>query len=149
MGQIGHQGDDGNAGRDQPTDRDRDLRLVGGLEDHALRTTLRDLVQGADQVPGGRAGLTEMEARPYESGMQRGQFGFECVPYRGGEPLRSLHHDVDHEGAATEPDLALLAVQVLDGFVHLPDGALRHVAPLVEDAVDRGRAQSGLPGRFP
>jgi hypothetical protein len=60
-GQVGHQGDDGNAGLDQSSDGCRDLRHVGGLEDHALRAALGDLVEYADQFAG-RAALTEVEA---------------------------------------------------------------------------------------
>jgi hypothetical protein len=81
--------------------------------------------------------------------MKRGQFGFEGFPDGGGEPFRCLHHDVDHEGAAADTDLGLLAVQGLDGFTHLPDRALPHVAPVVEHAVHGGRAQPGLTRDLP
>ncbi len=81
--------------------------------------------------------------------MQRGQFGLQRGPYGRGEPLRCLHHDVDHEGAADQPHLGALPVQVGYGPVHLLGGALPHPSPAVQHAVHRGLAQARLTCDFP
>ena len=59
-----------------------------------------------------------------------------------GEPLRGLHHDVDHECAAGQPQLCALPVQVGDGLLHFSDGARTHPAAVVEHPVDGALAQA-------
>jgi hypothetical protein len=63
---------------------------------------------------------------------------------RGGEPGGRLHHDVDHEYPAVEPQLAGLPVQIGDGLPDVVDGARAHAAAVVEDSVYRGLADPGL-----
>src|SRR6478735_7666814 len=65
---------------------------------------------------------------------------------RGGEPVRGLHHDVDHEYPAGQPQLAALLVQVGDGLPDVVDGARADAAAVVEDTVHGGLAHAGLPG---
>ncbi len=121
----------------------RDLGDVRGLEDHSLRAAPGDPVQGPGQLLD-RPGLPEVEARAHHRRVQRGQFGLQGGPYGGAEPLGGLHHDVDHEGTADQPDLGALPVQVGDGLLDLPRGALPHPSPGVEHPVHRGLAQTCL-----
>src|SRR5689334_17021539 len=68
---------------------------------------------------------------------------------RGGEPVRRLHHDVDHEHPAVEPQLAALAVQVGDGLPDVVDRTRADAAAIVQDAVHGGLAHAGLAGDLP
>src|SRR6185437_11712613 len=68
---------------------------------------------------------------------------------RGGEPVRRLHHDVDHEHPAVEPQLAALAIQVGDGLPDVVDRARADAAAIVQDAVHGGLAHAGLAGDLP
>jgi hypothetical protein len=95
------------------------------------------------------ARLAEVEPGPDDRGLQRRQLVLERGLDRGGEPAGGLHHDVDHEDPAVEPQLAGLPVEVGDGLLDVVGGARAHAAAVVEDAVHGGFADSGLAGDFP
>ncbi len=81
--------------------------------------------------------------------MQGRQLGLQCGADRRGEALGCLHHDVDHERPADEPDLRALPVQVGYRTAYLPRGALPHPAPAVEHPVDGRLAQPRLTSDLP
>jgi hypothetical protein len=85
-----------------------------------------------------------VEARAQHRRVQGRQFGLQRRADGRGEAFGCLHDDVDHERPADEPDLGALPVQVGDGLVDLPRGALAHASPAVQDPVDGGLAQSRL-----
>src|SRR5260370_9344031 len=93
--------------------------------------------------------LPEVEPRAYDRGPQRRQFVLERGLDRGGETAGRLHHDVDHEDTAVEPQLAGLPVQIGDGLLDVFDGARPHAAPCVEDPRTWGRADAGLARSLP
>jgi hypothetical protein len=63
-----------------------------------------------------------------------------------GEARRRLHDHVDHEGAAAQPHLRALPVELVDGLPHLADRAFADSAATVQRAVHGGLAETGLDG---
>ena len=96
-----------------------------------------------DEVGGGGAGSAVVDADVGDP-LARRQIGDQR--HHRNPSLRRLHDDVDQEGPTTESKLGSLALEVRDRAAYLLDRAGPHAAPLVEDAVDRGLAQTGLRG---
>ncbi len=144
---VGHQRHHGDAPIPQPERGRCDLRVVRGLQQHAVRgpPARADRVQSRD----GRthvSALAQVEACPDHGGTGRGQLGLEGLAHGGAEPCRRLHHHVEHEGPRAEPQLGLLAVEVEDGLLDGPDRASADTGAAVEHPVDRRRGQAGLLG---
>src|SRR5919202_4035100 len=87
-----------------------------------------------------------MEPAPDDRGPQGWELRLQGGAHGRGEPFRGLHDHVDDEGAAAEPQLSVLPVEVRDRWVPLTHCAGANAAPPVEDAVDRRLAQAGLQG---
>jgi hypothetical protein len=85
-----------------------------------------------------------MEPGSNDRRLQAWELGLERGPHGGGEPLRSLHDEVDHEGPAAEAELGLLPFEVGDGLVHLARRARAYARSVVQSAVHRRLAQAGL-----
>ena len=143
--QVAHQRDHRDARLAQAQDRGVDLGRLRRLEDHPAGAPAGDRVQDRDDVAR-VARLAEIEPRPHDRGPQRRKLLLQRGLDRGGEPVRGLHHDVDHEHPAGQPQLAALLVQVGDGLPDVVDGARAHAAAVVEDAVHGGLAHAGLAG---
>ena len=110
-----------------------------------MRTAARDQVQRRDDV-GHRVAVGQVKPGPDDGRPQRRQHPLERGAHRGGEPLRGLHNEIEQERATAQPQLGLLALEVGDRLVHLPDRAGPYAPALVENAVDRRFAQPRLQG---
>ena len=140
---VGGVGDDGDAVGGETVDRLGNLGGVGGLDDRTVRAAGADPVQCLDHRRHGPR-LPEVEPRTYDRRCERGQFGLDGPPESVGEPLGSLHDDVEEVLASGQPQLGALLVQVADGLLDLESRRLPHAGTLVQDAVHRRLAEAGL-----
>ena len=145
QGDVGDQRDHRNPGVVQPSDRITDLGLVRCLEDDPHRTAVADVVEGSHQLAGPRL-LPEVESRSHDCRPEHGQLELQGGLDGGGEPVGSLHDEVDDEGAAVETKLAALPVEIGDRLCDVRCGAGPHAGSLVQHAVDGRLAQAGLAG---